>query len=139
MRKFFILSICALFLLTTSGFSQELNIGQELKKAKSKRTVGLVLMIGGGVILAGSTYLIFADKEVILRLSPGLFPILNTYKEIKTIYIVSGAIGLATGVAGLATHLSARKKIKRLKGEAVAEIGILPEFNAVGVRLRISF
>lgn len=148
MRKFFILSVCVLFLLATFGFGQDLNIGQELNKAKSKKTVGLVLMISGGVILASSMYFTFADKIKIYTSERHYIPPpidLYTYTwtlidtKIKTLYIVGDVVGLVSGIVGLAIHLSAVKKLKRLNSKVVADIGILPEFNAVGVRLRINF
>lgn len=124
---------------------EQLTVEQELSKATSKSSTGLILAVVGGAIFAGSMILTFADqKEVVEVGMENYYTVTAEYdKKIKGIYLVGDVLGLLIGGAGLAIHLPAKKEVKRLKKEkdltAQVTLGMLPEHKAMGMKITISW
>jgi hypothetical protein len=126
------------FLFFHDAFSQNLEL--ELYKAKSRSTAGLIITFTGGIIFGVSMLLTYSDYQYSYAI--GYSYILLT-RRVKAIYIAGDILGIITMGVGLAIHLPARKEVKRLEKErkitACAELGLLPEYRAAGIKLKISF
>jgi len=147
-RFFFLFFVCFIFLFLSQSYlfadQEQLTLEQELSKARSKSTTGLILAVVGSVIFAGSMILTVADQKETASAGITNYDVYVEYdKKVKGIYIVGDILGLVTGGAGLAIHLSARKEVKRLEKEeglkANLMLGTLPEYRAMGLKITISW
>lgn len=138
---FFVVLLFVFFSQSYLYSSQEQStLEQQLAKARSKSSTGLIMTIVGSVIFTGSMILTFADQKEVLEITATTI----TYdKKIKGIYVVGDILGLVAGAAGLAIHLPARKEVKRLEKEkgltARISLGVVPEYRATGIKITISF
>jgi hypothetical protein len=151
MKRLIILYIIVMFLLASSGFGQELDDAKEIGKAKSKKTVGLILTIGGSAVFAGSMVLTFVDKKSVFTKYTAFYdPFTGTHisfpnfeKKFRTIYVVGDAVGLVTGIVGLILFFSGKKNLKNSeKGNNISarlRIGALPQYKGTGIIITLSF
>lgn len=149
LKRFFLLFfVFTLFVFLSQPYlfakPEQLTLEQELSKATSKSSTGLILAIVGSVIFAGSMVLTFADQKETASVGYTDYEVYVEYdKKIKGLYLVGDVLGLVLTGAGLAIHLPAKKEVKRLEKEkdltAQVTLGMLPEHRAMGMKITISW
>jgi len=113
---------------------------QRLSSAKKKSSTGLIIGIVGAAIFIPSSIALFVDKKQELYISYG--SVLYQEKP-KPGYLVLAGVGLTSLVAGMAIHFSGKRSANQLEQEGSKKgyisAGLLPEYNAIGVQIGISF